>query len=117
MTVMRALNKARKEGDQKEIDRAMRRNVAAQKMQFRAFREQMKTTVITFLPFWLIYLIIGYALTSPVAYVPFIFPFGPNLPLFIWYSLCSISISIPLSRIFGLGAVYSMNPSSGDTTK
>ena len=115
MEVMRALRKAQKEGDKKEIDKAMRRNSAAQKMQLRAFREQMKTTVITFLPFWLIYLVLTYALTSPVAFVPFVFPFGPDLPLFIWYTLCSIAISIPLSRLMGVSAAYSMSPTSTDT--
>ena len=114
MTFMKAMNKARKDGDQKQLDKLMKKSPAMNKMQLRATGEQFKTTAITLVPFWIIYGILGYALTSPAAYAPFIFPFGSNISFFIWYALCSLTFSIPLSRIFGVASAYSMaNPTGG----
>jgi uncharacterized membrane protein (DUF106 family) len=129
MGFMRAMNKARKDGDEKQLDKLMKRSPSMQKMQFRATLEQMKTYPITIVPFYLIYAILGYALSSThaVAYAPFSIPFaavlgGATAPgsvavlsLFFWYLICSFTISIPLSRIFGVAAAFSMASPTGDT--
>ena len=129
MGFMRAMNKARKDGDEKQLDKLMKRSPSMQKMQFRATLEQMKTYPITIVPFYLIYAILGYALSSThaVAYSPFSIPFAAILgtatapgsvavlSLFFWYLICSFTISIPLSRAFGVAAAFSMASPTGDT--
>jgi len=127
MNWMNAVRKARKEGDEKQLDKLMRRQSSVMKMSSRATLEQLKTYPITIVPFYLIYAVLGYALTSnhAVAYAPFLIPFAAVTPagvasvlsLFFWYLICSFTISIPLSRIFGVSAAYSglMGPTTGDS--
>src|SRR5205807_3810658 len=64
MNWMNAVRKARKDGDEKQLDKLMRRQSAVMKMSSRATLEQLKTYPITIVPFYLIYAILGYALTS-----------------------------------------------------
>jgi len=125
MNWMNAVRKARKDGDEKQLDKLMKRQSAVMKMSSRATLEQLKTYPITIVPFYLIYAVLGHALSSTqyVAYAPFLFPFASitlagtaaGLPLFFWYLVCSFTISIPLSRIFGVSAAFSMSPTTGDT--
>jgi uncharacterized membrane protein (DUF106 family) len=125
MNWSKAVMKARKDGDEKQLDKLMRRQSAMTKMQSRAMFEQLKTYPITIVPFYLIYAVLGYALSSTpyTAYAPFLFPFATvisnggaaGLPLFFWYLVCSFTISIPLSRIFGVSAAFSMASTTGDT--
>jgi uncharacterized membrane protein (DUF106 family) len=125
MNWMNAVKKARKVGDEKQLDKLMKRQSAVMKMQSRATLERLKTYPITIVPFYLIYAVLGYALTSTpfTAYAPFAFPFATiigngvaaGLPLFFWYLVCSFTISVPLSRIFGVSAAFSMTPTTGDT--
>ena len=121
MNWMSALKKARKEKDEKQIDKLMRRQSAVMKMSSRATLEQLKTYPITIVPFYLIYAVLGYALSSTpwVTYSPFVIPIvvagNGGVPLFFWYLICSFTISIPLSRIFGVSAAFSMTPTAGDT--
>ena len=125
MNWMNAVRKARKEGDEKQLDKLMKRQSAVMKMSSRATLEQLKTYPITIVPFYLIYAVLGHALSSTqyVANAPFLFPFATvigngvaaGLPLFFWYLVCSFTISIPLSRIFGVSAAFSMTPTTGDT--
>src|SRR2546422_2528862 len=125
MNWMNAVRKARKDGDEKQLDKLMKRQSAVMKMSSRATLEQLKTYPITIVPFYLIYAVLGHALkyTPYTAYAPFLFPFASitqsgaaaGLPLFFWYLVCSFTISIPLSRIFGVSAAFSMSPTTGDT--
>jgi len=78
MSWMKSVNKARKEGDEKQLDKLMRRQGAVMKMNTRASLETLKT-----MPFY-------------------------------WYLICSFTISIPLSKIFGVNA-FSMGGSGGDS--
>lgn len=126
MTWMNAVRKARKDGDEKQLDKLMRRQSAVMKMSSRATLEQFKTYPITIVPFYLIYAVLGYALTSSlsaVAYSPFVIPFASVTPggmavlsLFFWYLICSFTISVPLSRIFGVSQAFSMTPTGGGTS-
>ena len=126
MNWMNAVRKARKDGDEKQVDKLMKRQSAVIKMSSRATLEQLKTYPITIVPFYLIYAVLGHALSSTpyTAFAPFYFPFATiignggvaaGLPLFFWYLVCSFTISIPLSRIFGVSAAFSMSPTTGDT--
>lgn len=127
MNWMNAVRKARKDGDEKQLEKLMRRQAAVMKMSSRATLEQMKTYPITIIPFYLIYAVLGYALTKAtfaVAYAPFAIPFAAITPagsaavlsLFFWYLICSFAISVPLSRIFGVSAAFSMAPTTGGDT-
>src|SRR5436190_19253963 len=82
MNWMNAVRKARKDGDEKQLDKLMRRQSAVMKMSSRATLEQLKTYPITIVPFYLIYAILGYALGSlqAVAYAPFMIPFAAVTP-------------------------------------
>ena len=123
MSWMKAVNKARKEGDEKQLDKLMRRQGAVMRMNTRASLETLKTMPFTLLPFYLIYTVVKVAFCNPdclaVAYSPFALPYAAVLggqaavlTLFYWYLICSFTISIPLSRIFGVNA-FSMGGGGG----
>jgi uncharacterized membrane protein (DUF106 family) len=124
MTWMKAVNKARKEGDEKQLDKLMRRQGAVMKMNTRASLETLKTMPFTLIPFYLIYTVVHVAFGElAVAYSPFILPYAyligdkaAVLTLFYWYLICSFTISIPLSRIFGVNA-FSMTGGGGGDSK
>src|SRR5438094_577473 len=60
----------------------------------------------------------------PVAYAPLVLPFTTTtkngmfsvLSLFYWYLICSFTLSIPLSRLFGVQSSFSMTPTSGESS-
>ena len=128
MSWMKSVNKARKEGDEKQLDKLMRRQGAVMKMNTRASLETLKTMPFTLLPFYLIYTVVKVAFCNPdclaVAYSPILLPWASVtstgmaavLTLFYWYLICSFTISIPLSRIFGVNA-FSMGGGSGGDSK
>lgn len=118
-----AVRKAKKEGDEKALEKLMRRQSAMMKMSSRSTFEQFKTYPITIIPFLLIYYTVVRAIGSiPVAYAPFMLPFASVttngmfsvLSLFFWYLICSFTLSVPLSRLFGVQSSFSMTPTSGD---
>ncbi|HEY4823121.1 MAG TPA: EMC3/TMCO1 family protein [Candidatus Bathyarchaeia archaeon] len=116
MTWQQAVKKARKDGDEKQLDKLMKRQAAVMKMSSRATLEQMKTTAIIFIPFLLLYnvLITAFPFDVAVAFSPIMFP-GANtgfLSVVYWYFLSSFAISIPLSRLFGV-QTFSLTPTSG----
>src|SRR3990172_10812993 len=111
MTWQQAVRKARKDGDEKELGKLMKRQAAVMKMSSRATLEQMKTTLITFIPLLLIYniLITAFPAHVGVAFAPIILPglcvcgvattageASSFLSVVYWYFLASFSISIPL---------------------
>jgi uncharacterized membrane protein (DUF106 family) len=94
------------------------------KMSSRSTFEQFKTYPITIIPFLLIYYTVVRAIGSiPVAYAPLVLPFTTAtangmfsvLSLFYWYLICSFTLSIPLSRLFGVQSSFSMTPTTGDS--
>ena len=120
-----AVRKAKKEGDDKQLEKLMRRQSAMMKMQSRSTFEQFKTYPITIVPFLLIYYTVVTAIGSiPVAYAPLVLPFTTTtgsgmfsvLSLFYWYLICSFTLSIPLSRLFGVQSSFSMTPTSGESS-
>ncbi len=125
MAYTKALNKARKDGDEKQLDKLMKRQAAMVKMSTRATFEQMKTTAITFIPLLLIYnVILAVFGGHPVAYSPVYVPGATSsteviktgawvFSVLYWYFLSSFAISIPLSRIFGI-QTYSITPPGED---
>jgi uncharacterized membrane protein (DUF106 family) len=119
-----AVRKAKKDGDEKALEKLMRRQSAMMKMSSRSTFEQFKTYPITIVPFLLIYYTVVRAIGSiPVAYAPLVLPFTTTttndmfsvLSLFYWYLICSFTLSIPLSRLFGVQSSFSMTPTTGDS--
>lgn len=121
MAWQQAVKKARKEGDEKQLDKLMKRQAAVMKMSSRASLEQMKTTAVTFIPLLLMYsvLVAAYPVNVAVAFSPIIFPgaaiTGSDAASFLsvvyWYFLSSFAISIPLSKLFGV-QTFSITPGS-----
>ncbi|HEY5620025.1 MAG TPA: EMC3/TMCO1 family protein [Candidatus Bathyarchaeia archaeon] len=115
MAWQQAVKKARKEGDEKQLDKLMKRQAAVMKMSSKATLEQMKTTAITFIPLLLVYnvLITAFPAEVAVAFAPFWIPGAPTgfLSVIYWYFLASLAISIPLSRLFGV-QTFSLTPTS-----
>ncbi len=114
-----AVRKARKDRDEKALEKLMRRQSAMMKMSSRSTFEQFKTYPFTIIPFLLIYYTVVRAVGAiPVAYAPMILPFTTVtanqafsvLSLFYWYLICSFTLSIPLSRLFGVASSFSMTP-------
>jgi uncharacterized membrane protein (DUF106 family) len=121
----KAMQKAKKEGDEKALEKLMRRQSAMMKMNWRSTVEQFKTYPITIVPFLLIYYTVVTAIGSiPVAYAPLVLPFTTTtkndlfsvLSLFYWYFICSFTLSVPLSRLFGVQSSFSMTPTTGDSS-
>ena len=127
MSWTQAVRKAKKDGDEKQLDKLLKKQSAMVKMSTRANLEQMKTTAITFIPLLLVYrvLLSAFPLTTAVAYSPLLIPgaaeatfgvfkYGVGFfSMVYWYFLSSFAIGIPLSRLFGIQQ-FSLNP--GDTT-
>ncbi len=113
MAWQQAVKKARKEGDEKQLDKLMKRQAAVMKMSSKATLEQMKTTAITFIPLLLVYnvLITAFPAEVAVAFAPFWIPGADTgfLSVIYWYFLASFAISIPLSRLFGV-QTFSLTP-------
>jgi uncharacterized membrane protein (DUF106 family) len=120
-----AVRKAKKEGDDKQLEKLMRRQSAVMKAQSRSTFEQFKTYPLTIVPFLLIYYTVVRAVGSiPVAYAPFVLPFATTtagamfsvLSLFYWYLICSFTLSLPLQRLFGVQSSFSLAPTTGDSS-
>jgi uncharacterized membrane protein (DUF106 family) len=125
MTWTNAVRKAKKDGDEKTLEKLMRRQSAVMKMYSRSTFEQFKTYPLTIIPFLLIYYTVVRAIGSnPVAFAPLILPLTTTvhlnmfsqLGLFYWYLICSFTLSIPLSRLFGVQSSFSMTPTTGDSS-
>ncbi len=101
----RELNKARKEKDEQELAKLMKKQQAMTKLQARASMEQMKVTAVTFVPFLLLWYLMSAVLGHvTVAQAPFPLPFlGTKLIFWQWYFLCNFAMSLPMYKIFGIG--------------
>ncbi len=99
------LNKARKEKNEQELSKLMKKQQAMTKIQAKASMEQMKVTAVTFVPFLLLWYLLSAVLGSAlVAQAPFPLPFlGTHLVFWQWYFLCNFALSLPMYRIFGIG--------------
>lgn len=121
MAWQQEVKKARKDGDEKQLDKLMKRQAAVMKMSSRATLEQMKTTAITFIPLLLLYnvLLTAFPVHVAVAFSPIAIPGAYEngsgaasfLSVVYWYFISSFAISIPLSRLFGV-QTFSLTPQS-----
>jgi uncharacterized membrane protein (DUF106 family) len=106
------LSKARKSGDKKLLDKAIRKQKQIMQIQSKMFTQQMKVSLIFIVPFFLFwtwlnsvpfeYIII--VNNAPVDYhfVAFLPGFG-GLTVFYWYLFCSLAFGTMFSHILGIG--------------
>ena len=99
------LDAARKKNDEKEVAKLMRLQQSVMKKQSRASMEQFKVMAVTYVPFLIIWYLLNTVFYGKVvAIAPFPIPIaGTNLPFIVWYLICSLATSLPITRLFGLG--------------
>jgi uncharacterized membrane protein (DUF106 family) len=110
-TVMKEVNewrkefdKARKSNNKKLLAQLTKKQQAMMKLQSEVAFDRMKVSFIFLAPFWAVWLVLSGSFgQTVVAYSPIQIPFaGVNLSFFYWYLICSFTISLPLSRMFGI---------------
>lgn len=96
--------KARKSNDKQLLAKLTKKQQAMMKLQSRVAFDRMKVSFIFIIPFWIIWIIMsGFFGGAVVALSPIPIPFaGTNLQFFYWYLICSFTLSLPLSRLFGI---------------
>jgi uncharacterized membrane protein (DUF106 family) len=95
-------NQARKSGDKKLLEKAMRKQKQVMQIQSKMFTQQMKVTLIFIVPFFLFWTWLNgvYAKQPSVADLP---GFG-GLSVFYWYLICSLAFGALFSHLLGIGA-------------
>jgi len=106
------LDAAKKANDNQTVSKLMKKQQAMTKAQAKASMEQFKVTVVTFVPFLLLWYIMQAVMSVPggvvyVAYSPFPLPLiggdGMKMVFWQWYFLSSFGINFPMMRLFGIG--------------
>jgi len=99
------LDKARKANDKTALAKLMQKQQAMTKLQARASMESMKVTMVTFVPFLLLWYVLSAVFGHViVAEAPFPLPLvGTSLTFVSWYFLCSFAINLPMMKAFGIG--------------
>jgi uncharacterized membrane protein (DUF106 family) len=97
-------NEARKSNDKKLLAKLTKKQEAMMKLQSKVAFDRMKVSFIFIVPFWIIWIIMSsFFGGAVVAHSPIPIPFaGTNLGFFYWYLICSFTISLPLTRLFGV---------------
>jgi len=97
-------NKARKSNDKKLLAQLTKKQQAMMKLQSKVAFDRMKVSFIFLIPFWAVWIVLSGSFGEiVVAHSPIQIPFaGANLSFFYWYLICSFTISLPLSRMFGI---------------
>jgi len=96
--------KARKSNDKQLLAKVTKKQQAMMKLQSKMAFERMKVSFIFIIPFWAIWIVLSsFFGETVVAFSPIPIPFaGDELPFFYWYLICSFTISLPLTRLFGI---------------
>lgn len=98
-------DEARKTNNKQLMAKAMKKQKAVMQLQSKAMWDRMKVSFMYLGPFWIIfYVLSSFFKNSAVAVSPFTFPFllGNDLPFVTWYIVCSLALSLPLSRLLGV---------------
>jgi uncharacterized membrane protein (DUF106 family) len=96
--------KARKSNNKKLLAQLTKKQQAMMKLQSEVAFDRMKVSFIFLVPFWAVWLVLSGSFGQTiVAHSPIQIPLaGVNLSFFYWYLICSFTISLPLSRMFGI---------------
>ncbi|MEM3381770.1 MAG: EMC3/TMCO1 family protein [Candidatus Bathyarchaeia archaeon] len=95
---------ARKTNNKQLMAKVMKRQKAIMQLQGKASWDRMKVSLTYIGPFWIIfYILSSFFQDTTVALSPFTFPYllGEKLPFISWYIICSLAMSLPMSRLLG----------------
>ncbi len=97
-------DRARKSNDKKLLAQLTKKQQAMMKLQSKVAFDRMKVSFIFLAPFWLVWIVLSGSFGQiVVAHLPIQLPFaGADLAFFYWYLICSFTVSLPLSRVFGV---------------
>jgi len=107
------MDRAKKSNDKKLMAKVTKKQEAMMKLQSRMMWDRMKVSFIFIVPFYIIFIVLSkFYGNVDVALSPFTIPMlltgpanaagGIELAYVSWYIICSFSISLPLSRLFGI---------------
>jgi len=106
-----ARNLAKRTGDKKLLAQVKKQEKRIFQIQSKMSSQQMKTSLITFIPLIIIWqILMGFFQDIAVAHLP-----GIPLPFFYWYLICSFFVGTSLSRIFGVGMGMGLGTSPSRT--
>lgn len=96
--------KAKKSNDKQLLAKLTKKQQPMMKLQSKVAFERMKVSFIFIIPFWGVWIVLSsFFGQTVVAFSPIELPFaGTQLSFFYWYLICSFTISLPLTRIFGV---------------
>jgi len=99
---------AKKTGDKKLMAKVRKQEIRIMQIRAKISGQQMKTTLITFIPFLAMWwILIGFYGNTPVAFIPLLWG-RTGIPFFFWYVICQFFFNFLLSKIFkvdmGIGA-------------
>jgi uncharacterized membrane protein (DUF106 family) len=108
-------NQARKSGDKKLLEKAMKKQKQVMQIQSKMFTQQMKVTLIFIVPFflfwtWLNSVPFEYKYVNAVGnivtgrWVAFLPGFG-GLTVFYWYLICSLALGALFAHLLGIGTM------------
>ncbi|MBS7631088.1 DUF106 domain-containing protein [Candidatus Bathyarchaeota archaeon] len=90
-------------GNQRQIAKIQKQQQDMMKIQQKMTLDRMKIMLFFFIPFILIWQILGNFFVGTIAYLPFDAPWiGRELSVGSWYIMCSISTNVIISRALGL---------------
>jgi uncharacterized membrane protein (DUF106 family) len=107
-------NRAKKTGDKKLYAKAKRQEPHILQLQSRMFKQQMKTTAVTIVPFFILFSTLPGFFGPTVALAPWLGGEPYGLPFIYWYMICSFFISTVLRRITGVGPSMGMGLGMGE---
>jgi uncharacterized membrane protein (DUF106 family) len=95
---------AMKSGNQRNIDKAQKKQQELMSQQSRSTMDRMKISLFFMIPFLIIWRLLGSFFGGiTIAFFPFKIPLIPeNFSVANWYILCSITVNIIISRVLGL---------------
>lgn len=96
--------KAKKSKDKQLLGKVTKKQQAMMKLQSQVAFDRMKVSFLFIIPFYVVWIVLsGFFGEAIVAFSPIQIPFaGDKLAFFYWYLICSFTISLPLTRIFGI---------------
>ncbi len=93
---------AKKTGDKKLMAKVKKQEIRIMQIRAKISGQQMKTTLVTFVPFLILWwILIGFYGNNPVAFIP-LFWNKTGIPFFFWYVICQFFFNFLLSKIFGV---------------
>ena len=103
-------NQARKSGDKKLLEKAMKKQKQVMQIQSKMFTQQMKVTLIFIVPFflfwtWLNSVPFEYSVGNVKGHWVALLPGFGGLTVFYWYLICSLALGALFAHLLGIGTM------------